>query len=591
VPRRPCYGALARRGAESRSAPVGCLVDFRIDPDHCVACLACVRVCPADAVAVEGQQVRIVDEACTRCGLCLPACPHDAIVALGDVSGALELAVGGRAILILSVESAAYFYPAAPEQVVNACYAAGFRTVHRGVLGDELVAREYLDIWADGDWGTMIRSTCPVIVETVRTQYPELIPYLAPVATPIAAEARYLKRLYGAGTPVVYAGVCLTEGGPDVDAAVTFEELDGIFQRRGIVVAEQAEYFTRVPEERRGHLSTAGGLPLEVLLEETQASRRFRKVRGLSGLGAIAHAVAVDRLDLGFVDILPCDGCLDHPLLGPRDELFRRREIVGATEPARAKLPVVLEEVARDVQVAEAFPISKNGHRPPAEAVDAILKEIGLAPNGKPWDCGACGYRTCRAFANAAALGRTTLKSCPPYLDKQARQAQLQAAVDGLTGLATYRVLRDRLASEVARSDRTGDPFAVLFVDLDKFKQVNDQFGHEAGNEVLRLAARECSAHIRSTDLAARYGGDEFVLVLVRTGVDGALGVAEKVRVGVEAAGVRLGYPERLVTASIGVAQFAPGRGPETEDVLVAADRALYRAKASGRNQVATGER
>src|SRR5207253_2561922 len=257
--------------------------------------------------------------------------------------------------------------PAAPNQVVNACYAAGFRTVHRGVLGDELVAREYLDLWADGDWGTMIRSTCPVIVETVRTQYPELIPYLAPVATPIAAEARYLKRLYGAGTPIVYAGVCLTEGGPDVDAAITFEDLEDVLRRRGVVVAKQDEYFTRVPGERRRHLSMAGGLPGEVLLEATQAGRRFRSGRGRGGRGA-------------------------------------------------------------------------------------------------------CGYPTCRMFANAAALGRTTLRSCPPYLDKQARLAQLQAAVDGLTGLATYRVLRDRLASEMARSDRTGDPFAVLFVDLDNFK-------------------------------------------------------------------------------------------------------------------------
>src|SRR5881227_505405 len=297
--------------------------------------MACVRVCPADAVAVEGTQIRIVDETCTRCGLCLPACPHDAIKAAGDVPRALELALSGRAALILGVECAVFFYPATPEQVVNACYAAGFRIVHRGVLGDELVAKEYLKLWADEGWGSMIRSTCPVIVETVRTQYPELIPYLAPIATPIAAEARYLKGLHGPDTPLVYAGVCLTEGGRDVDAAITFEELADLFRRRGVKVENQAPYFTRVPEERRRHLSTAGGLPLELLMEETHASRRFRKVRGLGGLEAIARAVAVDRIDVGFVDILPCEGCLDHPLLGPPNELFRRREIVGATEPAR----------------------------------------------------------------------------------------------------------------------------------------------------------------------------------------------------------------------------------------------------------------
>ena len=556
-----------------------------------MACLACVRVCPADAVAVQDSQVRIVDEACTRCGLCLPACPHDAIVATGDVTRALELAARGSAALILSVESAAYFYPATPEQVVNACYAAGFRTVHRGVLGDELVAREYLQLWSDHDWGTMIRSTCPVIVETVRAQYPELIPYLAPIATPIAAEARYLRRMYGPGSEVVYAGVCLTEGGADVDAAITLDDLATLLQRRGVRVDQQAPYFSRVPEERRRHWSTAGGLPLELLTEETQASRRFRKVRGLGSLEGIARAVAVDRIELGFVDILPCEGCLDHPLLGPREELFRRREIVGATEPTRSRLPVVDEELAGAVQVGAAFPVHATGQRPSSEQAETILGQIGLAPNGRAWDCGACGYPTCRAFADAAVLGRTTLKSCPPYLDKQATQAQLQAAVDALTGLATFRVLRDRLASEVARSDRTGDPFAVLFVDLDNFKQVNDQFGHEAGNEVLRHAAQACGTHIRGTDLAARYGGDEFVLVLVHTAVEGARGVAEKVRASVEVMGRRMDYPEGLVTASIGVAEFAPGRAPATEDVLVAADRALYRAKAAGRNQVATGER
>src|SRR5213596_3271021 len=97
--------------------PPGCVVDFRIDPELCVACLACVRVCPSDAVAVEEEKVWIVDEACMRVGLCLPACPHEAIIAVGDSTRALEFALGHQAVLILSVESAAWFYPATPEQV------------------------------------------------------------------------------------------------------------------------------------------------------------------------------------------------------------------------------------------------------------------------------------------------------------------------------------------------------------------------------------------------------------------------------------------------------------------------------------------
>ena len=564
-------------------------MDFRIDPELCVACLACVRVCPSDAIAVENDKVWIVDEACTRAGLCYPACPHEAIIAVGDATKALEFVRRRNAVLILSVESAVWFYPATPEQVVNACYAAGFAIVHRGILGDELVAKEYLDLWEEEGWGTggtTIRSTCPVIVETIKKQYPELIPYLAPVATPIEAEARYLKALYGADTPVVYAGVCLTEGGDDVDAAVTLGELESIFKKRGVRVQDQPLFFSRIPEERRRYWSTAGGMPLALLKEERQSSRRFRKVRGLGALEGIARAVGTDRIDLGFVDILPCEGCLDHPLLGPREELFRRRKIVGESEPPRASAPVLADGV--EVELGSAFEIRAGVTQPPQNLIDDIIDQIGLAPNGRTWDSGNCGYKTCREFAVAAAQGRTTLKSCPRYLERQASLAQEQAAVDALTGLASFRVLRDRLAMEVARCHRGNgnDRFAVLFIDLDHFKQVNDRFGHEAGNGVLREAARQCSAHIRSTDLAGRYGGDEFVVVLVGTGIDGARGVADKVRASIEAAGIQLGYPAGLVTVSIGVTEFSVEK--KDEDVLVAADRALYRAKAAGRNRVAT---
>jgi diguanylate cyclase (GGDEF)-like protein len=297
--------------------------------------------------------------------------------------------------------------------------------------------------------------------------------------------------------------------------------------------------------------------------------------------------VGVERIDLGFIDILPCEGCLDHPLLGSRDELFWRRSVVDATEPPRSPQPVV--DMTVPVEVGEVFALRSNGHGPDEEDVEEVLSAIGTAPNGRAWDCGACGYASCRKFAEAAVRGRTTLKSCPPYLGRQAEAAQLQAAEDALTGLATFRILRERLGSEVARSKRTGDPFAVLFIDLDNFKQINDRFGHTAGNEVLRRTAAECSGVIRTTDLAARYGGDEFVVVLVRTRLEGGRRVAEKIRGGVEAFGRHLAYPDGLVTVSIGVAEYLPEQ-PQQDDVLVVADRALYRAKALGRNQVMAGE-
>jgi ferredoxin len=131
--------------------------------------------------------VSIVDESCIRCGVCLPACPHDAIDAVGNLQAAESVLGQPGTVLILGTEAAAHFYPATPEQVINACYAAGFQAVSRGVLGDELVAAEYMRLWEEEKRGTMIRSTDPVVVGAICMDYPDLIPWLAPVTTPVAA--------------------------------------------------------------------------------------------------------------------------------------------------------------------------------------------------------------------------------------------------------------------------------------------------------------------------------------------------------------------------------------------------------------------
>ncbi|HET8634712.1 MAG TPA: diguanylate cyclase [Gemmatimonadales bacterium] len=559
---------------------------FVIDAESCVACLACVRDCPTDAIAVAGEAplLQVVDELCIRCGQCYAVCPHEAVRVNGEVGRALAIASQGDGILILSPEMAAHFYPATPEQVVNACYEAGFRTVTRGVIGDELVAAEYLKLWREEPWGTLIRSTDPVVVDTIRAQFPELIPYLAPVTTPPVAEARHLRARFGPGLRIVHAGVNASEGTPDLDAAITFGDLEEVLRARGVNILAQPTWFSRVPEERRRHQSAAGGMPLELLEEFRQASARFRLVRGLDQLPAIARAVSMDRMDLGFVDILSYEGLLDHPLAGPKDQLFWRRALIASTEPPRAPTPVLDRTVV--ASVGAIFQIRPERMEPDSEAVAAILKTIGLGPNGRPWDCGACGFDTCQKFAEVAAAGRATLRQCLPYQERRAEDAQKAAAVDLLTGLSTYRVLRDRLSFEIERSRRNGETFAVLFLDLDRFKQVNDTYGHEAGNEILRAASAEIRNAVRASDVAARYGGDEFVVILTRTDLAGATRVAEALRAGIEGVGRRLGYESGLITVSCGIAEFDP-KQPGEGDLLVTADRALYRAKAAGRNVVA----
>ncbi len=192
--------------------------------------------------------------------------------------------------------------------------------------------------------------------------------------------------------------------------------------------------------------------------------------------------------------------------------------------------------------------------------------------------------RTCRRFAAAFVKGRATLRQCPPYQERRAAQAREEAAVDDLTGLAAVKVLRDRLDQEVARARRSGIKFALLFIDVDHFKLVNDEYGHEEGNEVLQLVAGVLARTVRSTDVAARYGGDEFVVLLISTGLKGARKVGEEIRRSVETAGTEAGYPGGFVTISVGAARFSP----EADDpaVLEAADRALYEAKRNGGNQV-----
>ena len=152
------------------------------------------------------------------------------------------------------------------------------------------------------------------------------------------------------------------------------------------------------------------------------------------------------------------------------------------------------------------------------------------------------------------------------------------SVTDALTGLANRRRLTGKLAEEIARSTRTGRPFAVAMLDLDHFKQVNDEHGHQTGDRVLRKVAETLTANSRAIDLVTRYGGEEFCIIMAETESEGARNLAERLRRTIR------NSPEILTTISIGVATWQPGKG--AEEMISRADEALYEAKRSGRDRV-----
>ena len=169
------------------------------------------------------------------------------------------------------------------------------------------------------------------------------------------------------------------------------------------------------------------------------------------------------------------------------------------------------------------------------------------------------------------------------------RMAQLleeTARTDFLTKLCNRRAMALRLQNEVAREDRAGGSFSLVLVDIDHFKHINDEFGHDIGDEVLKALARAFEASVREQDVVARWGGEEFLLLLPNTGADAAVEQAERLRALLDSDALTIHrYPHR-VTASFGVAAWQPGQS--VESVLKQADVALYQAKAQGRNRVRT---
>jgi diguanylate cyclase (GGDEF)-like protein len=261
---------------------------------------------------------------------------------------------------------------------------------------------------------------------------------------------------------------------------------------------------------------------------------------------------------------------------------------LAATHDPRALMPAILE-VVTEATGAVGGQVLENGE------VVAWIGELGHGATPLELELAKTGDGGTRLVLFPADGGFSAdNRGLAIWLASQASIAlenarlhhtiQQQATTDDLTGLVNRRRFLEALDGEIVRAEALGTPVSIVLVDLDHFKLVNDRFGHQAGDDVLRQFASRALAHLRDVDVAGRLGGEEFAVVVPETNAAGAAAAAERLRQSLAALPLPAGAESALVTASFGVAERVPGEGGS--DLLRRADAALYQAKREGRNRV-----
>ncbi len=305
-------------------------------------------------------------------------------------------------------------------------------------------------------------------------------------------------------------------------------------------------------------------------LEETQS--RWRTI-----YASISDGLLILEPDGRIVAMNPSA----EAMLGYRtDEVKGRSLQILLPEPERSHFDAVRPTLLREepLMAQELLLLHKEG--------EVVYTEVDINPmrwEGAPQYLAVVHDITVRKALEERqneALFFTLLRDLTEK-EEAARELRQRATTDPLTGAFNRAKFDERLAQELSRVQRHGNPLTLAILDIDKFKQVNDTFGHASGDQVLSQVSAVARNNLRSADLFARWGGEEFVVLAPDTDRDGGFRLAEKIRAAIE----RHPFDEvGRITASFGVAEYRAGESPEA--FLRRADEALYQAKHGGRNRV-----
>jgi signal transduction histidine kinase/Fe-S-cluster-containing hydrogenase component 2 len=433
--------------------------------EHCRVCYTCVRECPAKAIGISDGQARVIPERCIGCGNCARVCSQKAKQVLdGTRQVAHLLAQGGEVAALLAPSFAAEFEECSYEKVVGMTQALGFRYVHEVGFAADLVAQRYRLLLLGDNKANYIATTCPALVGYVERYYPDLVPRLAPIVSPMIAAARVLHQIYGSEVPVVFIGPCIAKKGEaaseqiagDVAAVLTFTEFRQMLSEAGIQPDTVPPADFDPPWSGPGGLfPISRGLLQAAGIDEDLMDSKVMATDGRTNFVDAIQAAASNSLDVRLLEILCCNGCIMGAGMTTNATLFHRRSLVGQYV-RKHWTDLRKEQWERDLATFSGVDLSRKFAvydqriaQPSREEVSRILARMGKAKPEDELNCGACGYDSCVQHAMAIHFRLAETEMCLPYTIEKLRHTVKELAVSHQQLVSTQEALMhsERLAS------------------------------------------------------------------------------------------------------------------------------------------------
>ncbi|MEN6476091.1 MAG: [Fe-Fe] hydrogenase large subunit C-terminal domain-containing protein [Syntrophaceae bacterium] len=463
------------------------------NPARCRDCYRCVRSCDVKAIRIKDHQAQIVQELCILCGTCVRVCPQKAKSIRSDRQAIIEAREAGKRVVASVAPSApAFFDMPSFQALADAIKALGFEAVQETAVGARMVGLAHGEYVArEPQRHPVIASACPVVVNLVERYYPDLIPHLAPIVSPMIAHGRLLKRIYGENAFIVFIGPCIAKKQEMEDEAVsgaiqavmTFRGLKEWFDHQGIQCRREPEPELGPPLEKARLFALEGGLIGTARMNTDILGTEMIMTSGLDACQDILKDIRSGELKAGLVELLACrGGCVNGPAMADMaDGIYLARQRVMEFG-ARHQPDLSLKR--------EDWPDLERGfldrHVPVPVFSEAqireVLRRVNKFTEEDELNCGACGYHTCRDKAVATLRGLAEITMCIPYMRQRSeslRQVVMEATPNAILIFNQDLIIQDLSPSaekifNCSLPEVQGQPLSSLIPIMDDFVRVRD---------------------------------------------------------------------------------------------------------------------